>query len=254
MPYKFWYGSYAMTANRNICTIYLNSLDIKMSVILFTLSIRKFWPVGCPVFRTSSNDGWRCLSFTSRKWLTPHPTRAFCRPLCKNIFWELAKLTDRSLGSLREEHKALRITLSHCWFTPPPNKAFLHWMITGNEWKMDPFFDNKVCKSQWLSSGKMPVPMPKAELHPGKVMPSIWWYISGVWFIWRYRKWSHNLLHPLLNPALQWKHPSLVNSRGTILHQVMPVPTVQTNPGGKKKEVINSAIKYVYFLHVNIYI
>lgn len=118
--------------------------------------------------------------------------------------------------------------------------------------KNGPFFDNKVCKSQWLSSGQMPVPMPKAELHPGEVMLSIWWYISGVWFIWRYQKQSHNLLHPLLNPALQWKHPSLVNSRGTILHQVMPVPTVQTNPEKKKEEVINSAIKYVYFLHIYI--
>ncbi|PIC25640.1 hypothetical protein B9Z55_018495 [Caenorhabditis nigoni] len=54
------------------------------------------------------------------------------------------------------------------------------WMdrlITGDEkWV---FYDNHHRKSQWVGEGESPQDVPKPDLHPKKVMLSVWWGVDG---------------------------------------------------------------------------
>ncbi|PIC39523.1 hypothetical protein B9Z55_011179 [Caenorhabditis nigoni] len=54
---------------------------------------------------------------------------------------------------------------------------WLDRLITGDEkWV---FYDNHHRKSQWVGEGESPQDVPKPDLHPKKVMLSVWWGVDG---------------------------------------------------------------------------
>ena len=58
------------------------------------------------------------------------------------------------------------------------NINWLDNLITGDEkWVM---YVNHTRKRQWLEPGKTPLTTPKPDLHPQKVMLSVWWDVEGV--------------------------------------------------------------------------
>ena len=58
------------------------------------------------------------------------------------------------------------------------NKSWLNNLITGDEkWVL---YTNAIRKRQWLTSGELAKPTPKAGLHPKKRMLCIWWGVKGV--------------------------------------------------------------------------
>ncbi|CAF4264902.1 unnamed protein product [Rotaria magnacalcarata] len=58
------------------------------------------------------------------------------------------------------------------------NYQWLRNLITGEEkWVL---YINYTHRRQWISSGQTGVATPKADLHPKKVMLSIWWGVYGI--------------------------------------------------------------------------
>ncbi|PIC36390.1 hypothetical protein B9Z55_015405 [Caenorhabditis nigoni] len=54
---------------------------------------------------------------------------------------------------------------------------WLDRLIIGDEkWV---FYDNHHRKSQWVGEGESPQDVPKPDLHPKKVMLSVWWGVDG---------------------------------------------------------------------------
>ncbi|XGW05793.1 hypothetical protein V3C99_016275 [Haemonchus contortus] len=57
-------------------------------------------------------------------------------------------------------------------------RHFLNSLITGDEkWVL---YDNPVRKRQWVNKGEQPEPVPKADLHPKKILLSCWWSRKGM--------------------------------------------------------------------------
>nr|XP_027198501.1 histone-lysine N-methyltransferase SETMAR-like [Dermatophagoides pteronyssinus] len=79
-------------------------------------------------------------------------------------------------------------------------------------------------RKKWLSPGQSPAPTARRELHPRKVLLSVWWDIRGVI--------HHEILEPgrtitaevyweqldLLKSAIDQKRPALANRKGTVFH------------------------------------
>ena len=58
------------------------------------------------------------------------------------------------------------------------NHEWLHNLITGDEkWVL---YVNHTRRKQWLGTGQRGIETPKTELHPKKVMLSIWWNVRGI--------------------------------------------------------------------------
>jgi [histone H3]-lysine36 N-dimethyltransferase SETMAR len=58
------------------------------------------------------------------------------------------------------------------------NFEWLNNLITGDEkWVL---YVNHTCKRQWLSPGDSGIPTPNKELHPKKIMLSVWWGPKGI--------------------------------------------------------------------------
>ena len=53
------------------------------------------------------------------------------------------------------------------------NEPFLHWIVTYNEKWI--FYDNHWRPAQWLDQEDAPKHFPKPNLHPKKVMVTVWW-------------------------------------------------------------------------------
>ena len=94
--------------------------------------------------------------------------------------------------------------------------------MTGDEkWVL---YKNTQRKRQWLDRNQSPQPVPKQELHPKKVMLSLWWDMRGLI--------HYELLEPNqtitavkycsqlddLRTALSKKRPALLNRKGVVLH------------------------------------
>jgi histone-lysine N-methyltransferase SETMAR len=79
---------------------------------------------------------------------------------------------------LTEDNKASRVTICNSLLLHPHREDFLNQIITGDEkWVM---FANHTRKRQWVDRHQQPEPEPKADLHPRKVMLSVWWDVKGV--------------------------------------------------------------------------
>jgi histone-lysine N-methyltransferase SETMAR len=58
------------------------------------------------------------------------------------------------------------------------NHQWLDRLITGDEkWIV---YANSTRRRQWVAPSETPLPCPKPEIHPKKVMLSVWWCVTGV--------------------------------------------------------------------------
>lgn len=114
-----------------------------------------------------------------------------------------------------------RVTICMSLLARLDNEPFLDRIVTGDEkWVL---YVNITHKKQWLNPGQPPLPDAKADLHPKKVMLSIWWDIRGVVYFELLPEgetinaevYSAQLQN--LSDALKEKRPGLVNRKGVIL-------------------------------------
>ncbi|XGW09063.1 hypothetical protein V3C99_011401 [Haemonchus contortus] len=71
-----------------------------------------------------------------------------------------------------------RVVTCTSLLTLQKKRHFLNSLITGDEkWVL---YDNPVRKRQWVNKGEQPEPVPKADLHPKKVLLSCWWSRKGM--------------------------------------------------------------------------
>jgi histone-lysine N-methyltransferase SETMAR len=97
------------------------------------------------------------------------------------------------------------------------SEPFLDRIVTGDEkWVL---YVNQENKNQWLSPGQKPKPVPKLELHPEKVLLSIWWNLKGIVY-WELLESGATVTAEVyceqlqrVQEALIKKHPALVNRK-----------------------------------------
>lgn len=98
---------------------------------------------------------------------------------------------------------------------------FLDRIVTGDEkWVL---YVNQENKNQWLSPGQKPKPVPKPDLHPEKVLLSIWWNLRGIVY-WELLESGATVTAEVyckqlerVQEALIKKHPALVNRKKVVL-------------------------------------
>jgi histone-lysine N-methyltransferase SETMAR len=79
---------------------------------------------------------------------------------------------------LSPDNMQQRITICNFLLSKRDRYRFLQQIVTGDEkWVL---YVNHTRKRQWLNPEDMPEPEPKNDLHPKKVMLSIWWDFQGV--------------------------------------------------------------------------
>ena len=71
-----------------------------------------------------------------------------------------------------------RISICHFLLSKPNRHRFLQQIITGDEkWVL---YVDHTRKRQWINPEDLPEPEPKNDLHPKKVMLSVWWDFEGI--------------------------------------------------------------------------
>ena len=100
------------------------------------------------------------------------------------IYYHLTRLGFQSLlgfwipHDLTANQKTQRLDICMSLLSKKRHFGWLDDVITGDEkWVL---YVNNTRKSQWLRPGERPIPTPKPELHPKKVMLSVWWGVRGV--------------------------------------------------------------------------
>ena len=58
------------------------------------------------------------------------------------------------------------------------NESFLNRIVTYDEKWIQ--YDNRKRSGQWLDRNEAPKHFPKPDLHPKKVMVSVWWSMAGI--------------------------------------------------------------------------
>lgn len=89
----------------------------------------------------------------------------------------------RKLGSwiphkLTEQNRDQRVTIASFLLSFSRTTSWLDSILTSDEkWVL---YENTKRKYQWIDEDAEPEPEPKADLHPKKVMISVWWNVRGV--------------------------------------------------------------------------
>ena len=89
--------------------------------------------------------------------------------------WKYGVWIPHELSALQLQHRVdacMELMTSH------RNYQWLHNLITGDEkWVL---YVNHTRKRQWLGAAQKGVPTPKNDLHPKKIMLSVWWGVKGI--------------------------------------------------------------------------
>ena len=124
--------------------------------------------------------------------------------------------------TLTANNRTQRLSICTSLLLKQRREPFFDRLVTGDEkWVL---YDNVTMRKQWLSPGQSPAPTARRELHPRKVLLSVWWDIRGVI--------HHELLEPgrtitaevyceqldRLKSAIEQKRPALANRRGILFH------------------------------------
>lgn len=122
---------------------------------------------------------------------------------------------------LNENQKNRRLEVCFSLIARNKIEPFLHRIITCDEkWIL---YDNRRRSGQWLDHDEAPQHFPKPNLHPKKVMVTVWWSSAGII--------HYNFLNQgdaitadkycseiqIMHDKLRQKQPSLVNRKGPIL-------------------------------------
>lgn len=125
--------------------------------------------------------------------------------------------------NLNENQLMVRVSICSSLLIRNKRDPFLRRTITGDEkWVI---FDNPKRKRSWTKVNEPPLTIPKAELHPKKVMLCIWWDWKGV--IYYELLPQGQTLNSIkycsqldrLKAAIHEKRPSLANRNDVIFHQ-----------------------------------
>lgn len=123
---------------------------------------------------------------------------------------------------LTEKNKIKRISAAVSLLGRLNNESFLDRLVTGDEkWVL---YNNVQRKRTWKQSGEHGDAMPKASLHPMKVMLSVWWDCKGIIYfeflpageMIDSDKYCRQLTN--LNREIKEKRPILSNRKGVIFH------------------------------------
>ena len=142
---------------------------------------------------------------------------------------------------LTEKQRIARVNIAASLLTRQHAEDFLDRVITGDE-KWILYEDNKR-KRQWVDADESGKPTPKNDLHPKKVLLSIWWDKGGVVY-WELLPTNQTIISEVysaqlnrLNEELQKKRPALVNRKGVILQHDNARPHVAKTTLEKLKEL-----------------
>lgn len=188
MLYEYQLGHSARAAARNICSaIGLKSITNVAVSFWYKRFMQKNYELddesrsGRPsevdldrlqeLIESDPRYSTRCLASVlgcSQPTIHYHLTKLGFRPLLG--VWIPHDLTTNQLTQ--------RLDICMSLLSKKRHFAWLDDVITGDEkWVL---YVNRTRKSQWLRPGERPVPTPKPELHPKKVMLSVWWGVRGV--------------------------------------------------------------------------
>jgi hypothetical protein len=118
---------------------------------------------------------------------------------CKNIGFDWARYVDIEFGYRNQ----LQYRIDACMdlTTSNRNHEWLHNLITSDEkWVL---YINYAHRRQWLSVGQTGVATPKTDLHPKKVMLSVWWGVKVV-IHWETLRNGCNITTDLYCQQLDW--------------------------------------------------
>jgi histone-lysine N-methyltransferase SETMAR len=91
---------------------------------------------------------------------------------------KVSKLGSWVPHQLTPDNIQQRVTICHSLLSKRNRQRFLQQIVTGDEkWVL---YVNHTRKRQWVNRGDWPEPEPKGDLHPKKVMLSIWWDFQGI--------------------------------------------------------------------------
>ena len=150
---------------------------------------------------------------------------------------------------LSEINKNQRISIARLLFQRNEIEPFLHRLVTCDEkWVL---YNNITNKKQWLPKGQDPIPTAKADLHPKKILLSVFWDYKGV---------IHYELLPngqtidaqvycaqldRLAEKILEKRPSLANRKGVIFHQ----DNARPHTASLTRNKINNDLKWELIPH-----
>lgn len=142
---------------------------------------------------------------------------------------------------LSDDSKKTRVAICASLLSRLDKEPFLDRLVTGDEkWVL---YVNVTHKRQWLNPEDHPLPDAKADLHPKKVMLSIWWDLKGVIYFELLDNdttitaevYSYQLMQ--VQEALEEKRPALTNRKGVILLHDNARPHVAKMTQQKIKEL-----------------
>lgn len=100
--------------------------------------------------------------------------------ICRHLhrLGKVSKLGVWIPHELSASQAAMRVNVCMQLLTFKRTFDWLRNLVTGDEkWVL---YVNHTRKRQWLSTHESGVPTPKADLHPKKVMISVWWSVKGI--------------------------------------------------------------------------
>lgn len=188
MLYEFHQGKNATQATRAICSVYGDdALDVRTCQNWFArfragdYDIEDKERAGRPI---EANDA------LLEELLEQDPRRS-SRQLASDMSVSHTTVLNRlqALGKVQRvgkwvPHKLSEVNISQRLSTcislacRQKKKSFLWKIVTGDEKWI--YYDNPVYKKQWLTPGQAAQHTPLAEIHPKKVMLSVWWDQKGI--------------------------------------------------------------------------
>ena len=134
---------------------------------------------------------------------------------------QVKKLDKWVPHELNNNQKILRLEICSSLLTRNQNDPFLDLIITCDEkWIL---YDNRRRSAQWLDRDEAPKHMPKPNLHPKKIMVTVWWSSIGI-IHYNFMKSGETITTEkycreidIVHQKLLELWPSLVNQKGFIL-------------------------------------
>lgn len=124
---------------------------------------------------------------------------------------------------LNQAQKDARVSICTSLLLKNDTEPFLKQIVTGDEkWVL---YVNIQRKGQWLDPSQKPLPVPKPDLHPKKILLSIWWDYQGVihFELLEQGKTINTKVYceqlTRLEAAIKQKRPALANRKGIVFHQ-----------------------------------
>lgn len=231
MLYEFRSGRNASNATKNICGVYPNGVSLRKCQRWF----KKFNDGDFDLCDKPKSGRPSVIDSDALKVAVEEDPRQTIAELSQKLNKPKSTIQEHlsKIGKVHREgvwvpheltqgNKDMRVTICRNLLVRNEKSPFLEQIVTGDEkWIV---YTNNKRKKQWLSPKEHPIPTPKQEPFPMKVMLSIWWNFKGVVhyeLLERGKTITADLYCEQLGrlkQALKQKHPALVNRKGVILH------------------------------------